>query len=700
MGRGMGMVGIWRGLGIRGQLLIAFLAISSFSLIIAAAAFVSLGRINSYFDRIQDQQDPVEPALLLSRELSDIHAAIPQIRRVMDNPGARDDLVEKLRASEARVRALVESEAIRIEAADLAVLTSQVNIILANTAKLERSGRRRAEVREQRETLLKEASSIQDQLETRLAKLNDRADVEYRAAKSPATTVDAKWQRRLDDALAHVRRLDHLGSKLTDAHIALLRILRISDLKEIDEVTAEGWEKSKEAADLVAGLPPALTRDIAPLIHRWAEIARPEGLPAVRRQEVELWAADRQMSAENSAALIAANAILNRLVGGLVAEVKSTRVKAAEVRQVSFVVLGTLALLAIAASLAIVWRYVDRRLLTGIAGVNHWMLQLAKGDVSENRSALTREDEVGAIARCVEEFRLALIERVRLERKLEVANDWLEQEVEARTADLRHATNRLEAANRLLTDSITSARHIQMALLPPAGALEDLAREHAVLWEPREQIGGDYYWFEPSNRGYVVVVIDCTGHGVSGALLTFVVALVLFRLLQEMAHDDPAALLAELHRLVRITLGQDKSSATSDEGFDAALCYVDLQDKTLTYAGARIPLTFVADGHWNEIKGDRVSIGYRTAAPELRLTNHHVALQPGMRFYLATDGLPDQIGGDRRSSFGRARLRDLILRLQPHTLAQQIAHIRHALDDFQGQQVRRDDVTLLAFAPI
>lgn len=65
-------------------------------------------------------------------------------------------------------------------------------------------------------------------------------------------------------------------------------------------------------------------------------------------------------------------------------------------------------------------------------------------------------------------------------------------------------------------ESIGYARRIQSSVLPERTALDGTGLEVAVLWEPLHLVGGDYFWLEEIDGLGILVVADCTGHGVPG----------------------------------------------------------------------------------------------------------------------------------------------------------------------------------------
>jgi len=67
-----------------------------------------------------------------------------------------------------------------------------------------------------------------------------------------------------------------------------------------------------------------------------------------------------------------------------------------------------------------------------------------------------------------------------------------------------------------ITDSIMYAKRIQTALIPSLELFSDKL-EHFVLYKPLAIVSGDFYWVSSQGSRQVIIVADCTGHGVPGA---------------------------------------------------------------------------------------------------------------------------------------------------------------------------------------
>lgn len=256
----------------------------------------------------------------------------------------------------------------------------------------------------------------------------------------------------------------------------------------------------------------------------------------------------------------------------------------------------------------------------------------------------------------------------------------------------------LAEANRSIMESLRYGSRIQSAMLPAEGAIARSTGDHFLIWEPRDIVGGDFFWHHPTQGGYYLIVGDCTGHGVPGAFMTLIACGFLDRAL-ESGLDRPSLILSDLHRNLQTLLGQDKAEGGTDDGLEAGICFVSTASQNLIFSGARFSLFHQKGGDVAEIRGDKVSIGYRRFAADATFNDVVLDLSRHDTFYMTTDGLIDQIGGERRRSFGKKRFLGCLSDHADQPLPQQAENLKKMFDTYQGKEVRRDDLTVLGFAP-
>ncbi|WP_322044805.1 SpoIIE family protein phosphatase [Paraburkholderia sp. J67] len=254
--------------------------------------------------------------------------------------------------------------------------------------------------------------------------------------------------------------------------------------------------------------------------------------------------------------------------------------------------------------------------------------------------------------------------------------------------------------NRQIMQSIEYASVIQQAMLRASReTLSTMLPDAALVWEPRDVVGGDFYHFASFADGWFGAVADCTGHGVPGAFMTLLASASLSQAIERLGPRDPSKLLAAVNRNVKGLLGQVKGAGDapqSDDGLDAAFFWYDAARQQLLFAGARVALHVLRPDaeQFETIAGERVGVGYVDSQADYAWPLHAVALPEDSLLFVSTDGLTDQIGGARKIAFGKRRSLDLILAHRAQTPSAICAHLVEALGEWQGAQSRRDDVTL------
>ncbi len=259
---------------------------------------------------------------------------------------------------------------------------------------------------------------------------------------------------------------------------------------------------------------------------------------------------------------------------------------------------------------------------------------------------------------------------------------------------LDQANQRLRDVNKQVDDSIRYAALLQRSILPDRQLTERFGADHFVLWQPRDTVGGDYYVFHDDGNRCLAGVADCAGHGVPGAMMTMLARAGIDRFIQQLGIDSPAAVLQATNAGMHLVLSEAQLSRALATSMDVGLVLLDFDAEVLRFAGAKISL-YWSDGETVEmVKGDSRSLWDRRAGV---YQDHEMPLRRGFTYYMATDGVFDQAGGDHGFGLGTERFCQWLLDHASKPLAEQHDAFTRSISEFRGDHPQRDDITMFSF---
>ena len=258
----------------------------------------------------------------------------------------------------------------------------------------------------------------------------------------------------------------------------------------------------------------------------------------------------------------------------------------------------------------------------------------------------------------------------------------------------------IEKIHQQIEDSINYAALIQHSVIPTNLIFQRYFSEYFKIWHPKNIVGGDIYLIEEfRDNECLLMVIDCTGHGVAGAFVTMLVKAIEKNVTSEFVNTDkeisPAQILNEFNQNIKQLLKQEDNDAVSNVGFDGGILYFNMNEGVVKFAGAETPLFYIKDDKLTMIKGDRQSIGYKTSKKDYQFTDHIIEIDEGMKFYLTTDGYLDQNGGEKSFPYGKKKFKKLIEKYHNETFADQQEIFLYELLKYRGDEEVNDDITLI-----
>ena len=251
-------------------------------------------------------------------------------------------------------------------------------------------------------------------------------------------------------------------------------------------------------------------------------------------------------------------------------------------------------------------------------------------------------------------------------------------------------------------ESIEYASLIQGALIPENEIFKKYFKDYFTIWHPKDLVGGDIYLFDELRHDYecLLMVIDCTGHGVPGAFVTMLIKAIERQVTAKINNDhsievSPAWILSYFNKTIKKLLKQEGKDSVSNAGFDGQILYYNKKDKIIKFASARNELLFYQNNELQIIKGDRHSVGYKDSNTSFKFKEHIIDVSVDTTMYISSDGYWDQNGGDKNFPYGKKRLKKSLDEINNDTMKNQKKELLNRLSNYQKDFERNDDVTFI-----
>lgn len=237
----------------------------------------------------------------------------------------------------------------------------------------------------------------------------------------------------------------------------------------------------------------------------------------------------------------------------------------------------------------------------------------------------------------------------------------LKKQLKEAMEDLQNSKNLIEKQSKKISESINYSRRIQNVILPDENIVKNDLKESFILYIPKDIISGDFPFYYKNDNAIYLAAVDCTGHGVPGAMLSLIGNLALNDIVSDPENRIPSSVLKKLNSTIIKILKQDIEGNDTSDGMDIALCVIDLKDNILRYSGAHRPLYRISGNNFFEYKGTRLPIGGRQYKKEILYIEYEIDILPGDQFYIFSDGFPDQFGGSLKKKYGYLRIQNYLL---------------------------------------
>ncbi len=275
---------------------------------------------------------------------------------------------------------------------------------------------------------------------------------------------------------------------------------------------------------------------------------------------------------------------------------------------------------------------------------------------------------------------------------------------------IKNAEKEISSKNIQILDSIRYAQNIQAAILPPQSIFDQFFSDHFIIYKPKDIVSGDFYWLEKSNDRIILAMVDCTGHGVPGAFMSFLGYDFLNHIVIEEGITRPHLILNRLNDLIIDTLRKKHTQQWQiKDSMDAFIISINPEEKLLEFAGAQSYALFLSgnkapiktqiydagEKYLHIFKGDRHQLGENFSSGFQSIQSQRLQISSGDKFYLLSDGYTDQFGGEKNRKFMRKNFRQIIIEHDDKTLSQQKTVFEEKFYRWKGNNEQVDDVTVI-----
>ncbi|MDP2387421.1 MAG: PAS domain S-box protein [Bacteroidota bacterium] len=274
-----------------------------------------------------------------------------------------------------------------------------------------------------------------------------------------------------------------------------------------------------------------------------------------------------------------------------------------------------------------------------------------------------------------------------LETTLVISTDITEQ---------KNAEREIKDINTKILDSINYARRIQKAIIPNDDLMGSILGEYLMYYKPKDVVSGDFPWIYVNGDYTYIAAVDCTGHGVPGAMMSLIGFLLLNDLANDTTPKTPAQILNGLHQRLVATLKQNMPGSNSSDGMDLAICRINNRNNEVIFSGAHRPLYLIRNKVFEELKGDKFPIGgIQYEKKRVPFIDYELQLNKGDSFFMFSDGLPDQLGGPEKRKFMSTRVQGIITENTELSMPEMKVKFETEIESWMNGHKQIDDILLI-----
>jgi len=247
-----------------------------------------------------------------------------------------------------------------------------------------------------------------------------------------------------------------------------------------------------------------------------------------------------------------------------------------------------------------------------------------------------------------------------------------------------------------LKDGLRYAEIIQQALLPKERHFKRIFKDSFVFYRPQNYVSGDFYWIGQKDNLKYIAVGDCTGHGISAALLSVLAGNIIEYVIMNKGIKKTNKILIELDNKFIESFSHVNDDSFNNDWVDISLCCIDEVHQKIYFSSANRKMMHVStDGKSVVLKGSSYPIGGWQIEKERSFKSTSISYKEGDIIYLGSDGMQDQMGGPKNKKYKSSNLHQFIQSIFKYDMAQQAILIQEEFDSWKLDNPQQDDVCIV-----
>lgn len=243
-----------------------------------------------------------------------------------------------------------------------------------------------------------------------------------------------------------------------------------------------------------------------------------------------------------------------------------------------------------------------------------------------------------------------------------------------------------------IISSIRYAQRLQQTIINKLPKKACNRADLGLFYKAKDLVSGDFYFYREKGNKCLISVIDCTGHGVPGAFLSFVGHQGLKSAVDQWDWEDCGSLVQQLDQHVRGNFKKTGESLVND-GMDMSVCLIDFENNHIQASGANGIVFLAKNNEVIQVKTSRQSIGGEETK---QFSTQVTSFEKGDLLVLTSDGYYDQFGGPRNKKLGRKRFVELLQKCRELRSENSINQIENYWHVWSENEEQIDDVCLIS----